>query len=380
MGAQVINASFDMPPQDSSTIESETQDITDPFSTLEDGEDPILKMIQYDEEKSGNLKLQTYKHLWPMIKFLYDRLNTVANENKVLKENNKALKEEIVAAEKKRADLQDEFIVFKQSMIVRAQSNSANQSNQSQSYAHVTGSGSLSVSNITSGLSFQAGRSSSIVQQSTQRQIYRPQETNLQTSKNVTSSQQQSPLPNAQSPLPPMLPLPANPSPYLTLSKGQSSQNIEVPFTEVSYARKRLPSQPVIRGNLQVNEADEDESDSGLFSLLKLDHQPFKDFLIRGIKNVQDTPFKDTDGKPDVKQYGDAIRKQIGLKGIKVRFVKVFVHREGDMRGTTSARVGCYAADQKAIMSPSLWPPNVTVRTWQFNAGNVISNQSKNLQ
>ena len=57
----------------------------------------MLKMIRCDEEQSGNLNLQTYKHLWPMIKFLYDRLNTVASEHKVLKDDNKASKEEIVA-------------------------------------------------------------------------------------------------------------------------------------------------------------------------------------------------------------------------------------------------------------------------------------------
>ena len=372
-----------MPPssQESSSTENETQDIADLFSTLEDGEDPILKMIQYDEEKNGNLKLQNYKHLWPMIKFLHDRLNTIASENKVLKDNNKTLKEEIMTVDKKRADLQDEYRVYKQTVSARESSHS-NQLNQPLSYAYVTGNGDSPKSNLTSTLSFQAGSTGTAIEQSAPGLVNHQPATVTQTLEKSNGSQRHAPMSNGRPPLlpRPLLLPPTDPAYQTPLSTGQSSAGADASFTEVSYARKRRQSQPVIRGILRIDQGDEDQSHSGLFNLLKLDHQPFRDFLIRGIKNVKDTPFKDADGQPDVRQYSDAIRKQISDKGIRVRFVKLFVHREGDLRGTTSARVGSYATDQKTIMNPSMWPPNITVRTWQFDASNTINNVSKNLQ
>ena len=202
LGAPKINAPFDMPPShENSTIDGETQDIADVFSTLVDGEDPILKMIQYDEEKSGNLKLQSYKHLWPMIKFLHDRLNIIATENKILKDNNKALKEEIMTVEKKRADLQDEYRVFKQTLSAR-ESSSTNQSNQSSSYARVTGNGKSHMSNLTSTLSFQAGRTGAAAKHSTPEPVYYPEVT-IESPGKSDDNQQHLPMSNSRPQLPP---------------------------------------------------------------------------------------------------------------------------------------------------------------------------------
>ena len=123
---------------------------------------------------------------------------------------------------------------------------------------------------------------------------------------------------------------------------------------------------------------EEGKVKDGLFDLVKLSHQPFRDFCVKGIPNVEHTSFKNDQMQPDVSKYSEAVKDELAKKGIKVRFVKVFLHKEGDLRSTTVARIGCYAADECKIMDAGLWPANVTVRPWQYSVSNTSSNPSKN--
>ena len=91
------------------------------------------------------------------------------------------------------------------------------------------------------------------------------------------------------------------------------------------------------------------------------------DFLLSGISNVEDTEFKTPDGKPDADRYSAALKDQLTGMGMEIRFVKVFMHRDGDFRGSTCARIGGLVADKDKILSSEFWPKNVLVRPWNFN-------------
>ena len=144
------------------------------------------------------------------------------------------------------------------------------------------------------------------------------------------------------------------------------------PFTKVSRPR-HCP--PVVRRSTKPNTVDDGEVKDGLFDLVKLSHQPSEDLCDKSIPNVEHTRFKNDQMQADVSKYNEAVKEELAKKGVKVHFVKVFLHKEGDLRSTTVARVGCYAADEWKIMDAGLWPANVTVRPWQYSVGNMSSDR-----
>ena len=158
-------------------------------------------------------------------------------------------------------------------------------------------------------------------------------------------------------------------------SQVYTDQSSSLAFTVVSRPLRRPP---VVRGNLTASAVDDNEVKDGLFDLVKLCHQPFKNSCVKGIPNVEHTNFKDDQMLPDVSKYNEAVKDELSKKGIKVRFVKEFLHEEGDLRSTTVARIGGYVADERRIVDAGLWPSNVTVRPWQYSVDNVSTTQQKN--
>ena len=76
-----------------------------------------------------------------------------------------------------------------------------------------------------------------------------------------------------------------------------TDQPSTLPFTAVSRSRRRPP---IVRGSLTASTVDKSELKEGLFDLVKLSQQPFRDFCVKSIPNVEHTSFKDDQMLPDV--------------------------------------------------------------------------------
>ncbi|GAV04951.1 hypothetical protein RvY_15150 [Ramazzottius varieornatus] len=74
-------------------------------------------------------------------------------------------------------------------------------------------------------------------------------------------------------------------------------QSDDLPYTVVTGKQRH---QPVVWGKQQPSAQNNDPNNDGLFNLLKLNRPPHKDFLLKGIPNVEDTEFKTMEGDREV--------------------------------------------------------------------------------
>ena len=334
----------------------QSTDIMDVTTVFNEGEDPVI-LTKLAIDNGEKKQLQCNKDLWPMITYLHSRLQAVIADNQALHAEVKILKASKLSTDGKIGDVQDECRTTRHKIFADIQSIKSNQptlstavmrTNQSktpQNYAAAAASSNnlMTISKSSSALQGDASV------------ISRPR------AEQAISTQ-------------PEWTPPTDPSLDVG-SQVDADQPSTLAYTVVSRQRRRPP---VMRGNLTASTVDNNEGKDGLFDLVKLSHQPFKDFCVKGIPNVEHTKFKDDQMLPDISKYNEAVKEELTKKGIKVRFVKVFLHKEGDLRGTTVARIGGYVADERKIMDAGLWPPNVTVRPWQYLVSNTSTVQSKN--
>ena len=335
------------------------QSVEDMDSTkiLDGDEDPIL-LTRMAMEHGEKKQLQCNKDLWPMITYLHTRLQAVIADNQALHLEVKLLKATQQSTDLKVADVRDECRSTRQITSADIQSIKNNQA-----YQPTPSNVSIQTNQLTKLRNYAAAAAVS----------------------NTSNNHSNSDLPVLQSDKPLSKTGQSSQASSSRFQGGQSTKSLsddiasqmlvdEQPselFTEVIRPRRRPP---IVRGSMKANTVDDGEVRDGLFDLVKLSHQPFKDFCIKGIPNVEHTSFKNDLMLPDVTKYNEAMKKELAKKGIEVRFVKVFSHKEGDLRSTTVARIGCFAADECKMIDAGLWPANVSVRPWQYSVSNASIN------
>ena len=134
-------------------------------------------------------------------------------------------------------------------------------------------------------------------------------------------------------------------------------------FITVNRQQKRQQAIKTVKGSIDSSGADADSCKD-----LCLNRPPSRDFFIRGL------PLDITEEK---------IKQHVSKGGIQLRFASVFKHKEGDLRTTTSARLGMSSADEDKLLDPKIWPKNIVIRPWNYEVaarkGNTTRKQQKNL-